>query len=115
MERNVMSWNIALDKGFEPRLYPYGPVNIPEGYYDARIDFKIWAKKTMAVVCYFSIEAINEKCCLSVFRMQATKAYKIRGCDIDFTTCPTGRIYKIRIGYNGKNKPVLQEAAFTWI
>jgi hypothetical protein len=23
MENNVLSWNVALDKGYEPRLFPY--------------------------------------------------------------------------------------------
>lgn len=52
MESNVLSWNVALDKGYEPQLYPYTANHIPVGEYTARLDFKIWAKKAMAVCCY---------------------------------------------------------------
>ena len=110
MERNVLSWNPALEQGYEPRLYPFNPEDIPAGIYNARLDFKIWAKKTMAVVCYFELVDIRKKCCLSIFRTTGDKQYMLPGGSIDFTTCPIGQLYRISITYNGKNKPVLREA-----
>lgn len=44
MGSNVLSWNQALEQGYEPRLYPY-LANIPLDEYDAKLDFKVWAKK----------------------------------------------------------------------
>lgn len=49
MECNVLSWNVALEKGYEPRLYPYATEYVPLGEYEAVLDFKIWAKKAMAI------------------------------------------------------------------
>ncbi len=54
MENNVLSWNIALEKGLEPRLYPYTAEHVPVGKYEAVLDFKIWAKKAMGICCYFT-------------------------------------------------------------
>jgi len=39
MENNVISWNIALEKGYEPRLYSYTAEHIPVGEYEAILDF----------------------------------------------------------------------------
>lgn len=110
MERNVWSFYIAIDMGYEPRLYPFNPDGITAGEYIAHLDFKIWSKKTMAVVCYFSISQIEIKCCLSVFRSRIDQEYILPGGDIDFTTSPTNKKYRIAISYNCKNNPVLKEA-----
>jgi hypothetical protein len=45
MENKVLSWNVALDKGCEPRLFPYAAEEIPLGQYDAVFDFKSARKK----------------------------------------------------------------------
>jgi hypothetical protein len=112
MERNVLSWKACLEKGYEPRLYPFNLDNIPAGIYNARLDFKIWAKKTMAVVCYFTLMDTGQKCCLSVFRTKGDEQYILPGGDIDFATCPIEIIYRISITYNAKGKPVIKEAEF---
>ena len=54
MENNVLSGNVALEKGHEPRLYPYTAEHVPVGSYQAVLDFKIWAKKAMGICCYFT-------------------------------------------------------------
>lgn len=110
MERNVLSWNQALERGYEPREYPFNPGDIPAGTYNAKLDFKIWAKKTMAVVCYFELLDIGKKCCLSVFRKRDDEQYKLPGGNIDFTTSPINQLYRISIEYNLKNKSVVKEA-----
>ena len=110
MERNVTSWGVAINAGHEPRLYPFNPEGIPAGEYTALLDFKIWAKKAMAVVCYFRLQDIQKKCSLSVFRLYENKEYMLKGGDIDFTTSPINILYKIVIDYKVKGKPVLKGA-----
>ena len=109
MQRNVLSWNPALEQGYEPRLYPFNPGDMPAGTYNAKLDFKIWAKKTMAVVCYFTLTDTGQKCCLSVFRTKEDEQYILPGGNIDFTTSPIGQLYRISITYNAKGKPVFKE------
>jgi hypothetical protein len=46
MDRNVVSWGVALKKGYEPRLYTYSPEEIPIGQFETVLDFKIWAIKS---------------------------------------------------------------------
>jgi hypothetical protein len=58
MECNVLSWNVALEKGYEPRIYPYATEDVPLGEYEAVLNFKIWAKKAMAISCYFTINSV---------------------------------------------------------
>jgi hypothetical protein len=53
MENNVLSWNVALEKGYEPHLFPYTAEEIPLGQYDTFLEFKIWSKKAMGMSCYF--------------------------------------------------------------
>ena len=110
MERNVLTWNQALDKGYEPSFYPYDSTDIPAGSYKAVLDFKIWAKKAMAVSCYFSLQDIERKICISVFRERADKLYHLPNSTLDFAECPTSREYEISINYNGKGKMSLKEA-----
>jgi hypothetical protein len=57
---NVLTWKNALDEGHEPRLYPYAAESIPTGQLEARLDFKIWAKNTMGVSCYFTAIAAGD-------------------------------------------------------
>lgn len=111
MKRNVLTWNQALEKGFEPSLYPYNETDIPEGNYKARLDCKIWAKKTMGVSCYYTFIEINKKCCITVFR-DKMEAYKIQNSSIDFAECPIGRLYSIEMSYNKNKKMFLKNISF---
>lgn len=102
--RNVLSWRVALDQGFEPRNYPYTADKIPIGQMQAKLDFKIWSKKTIGINCYFTALSTGQKFQLTVFRNELTKEYKIKGGAIDFATCPTEVVYEIEVGVNGKQR-----------
>jgi len=112
MATNVLSWGVALDKGFEPSEYPYTIDKVPLGEYEAILDFKIWAKKVMGICCYFTQVVSGKKFQLTVYCKGRTGAYKIiEGCGIDFTSCPIGTAYKIKVGANEKKKIVFEKAA----
>lgn len=100
---NVYSYQQALSKGYEPGLYTYQAKNIPIGTYKAKLDFKIYAKKAIAVTCYFSLELTDVKFALTVFRLKSGKReYKLPNCDADFKTCVTDQIYEIEVAKNSK-------------
>ena len=110
MESIVLSWNAALEKGYEPRLYPYEVEYVPPGIFEARLDFKIWAKKTMAIGCYFTQNDTGTKFQLPVYRRQKDERYMLEEGTIDFKTCPVGMVYLITVSFNGKQKVVLKNA-----
>ena len=103
---NVLAWNEALKNGCEPREYPYKDAII--GKINAMLEFKIWAKESVAVVCYFTDIESGTKFQLSVFRLK-DESYKLKGGDVDFTSCPTGEEYQLVIEKNGKGNPFLKE------
>jgi hypothetical protein len=110
MESNVLSWNVALEKGYEPRLYPYATEDVPFGCYQAVLDFKIWAKKAMAICCYFTQKDTGKQFQLTVYRRQIDKLYLLEEGDIDFKVCPVNAIYTITVVLNGKQNAALKNA-----
>lgn len=106
---NVLSWKQALDQGYSPKNYDY--TKCPIGVFEAALDFKIWANKTDAVTCYFTSEG-GVAFQISVFKRQADEQYKIKDCDIDFTTCPIDCIYQLTIERNTKGKPFIKNCSF---
>jgi hypothetical protein len=112
MECNVLSWNVALEKGYEPRLYPYATEDVPSGEYETVLDFKIWAKKAMAISCYFTKKNSGVKFQLTVYRRQKDEQYKLDNCEFDFKVCPVNTVYLISVNLNGKQKAALKNAAF---
>jgi hypothetical protein len=40
----MLSWNVGLEKGYEPRVYPYAAEEIPLGQYETFLEFKIGKK-----------------------------------------------------------------------
>ena len=109
MARNVLSWDVALRNGFKPHLYTYAFDAIPLGECEAMLDFKIWAKKIMAVGCYFTHAATEQKFQLTVY-CSGTGLYRIKDCPIDFTECPVGRLYKVKVIADQKKKIVFKGA-----
>ena len=67
MERNVLSFRAALDKGYEPRLYSYDPARIPVGEMDAVLDFKTWSKRIIAINACFTKRDTGEKFVVTVY------------------------------------------------
>ncbi len=111
MESNVLSWHIALEKGYEPKLFPYETDHVPLGEYEAVLDFKIWAKKVMAICCYFTLKDSGIKFQLTVYRRQKDEQYMIDDSSIDFKVCAVNATYLINVILNGKQKAVLKNAA----
>ena len=107
MSSNVLSWKDALAKGFNPSLYPY--LDVPVGEYDATLDFKIWAKKVMAISCYFTQHVTGKKIQLTVYCNEAG-LYKAGNSEINFAACEIGRMYRIEVIANQKKKVVFAHA-----
>ncbi|WP_121355714.1 hypothetical protein [Flavisolibacter nicotianae] len=110
MESNVLSWNAALQKGHEPRLYPYATETVPFGRYYAVLDFKIWAKKAIAIGCYFTQKSTGIKFQVTVYRRQTDKLYRLEGGDVDFKVCPVCAVYAITVFLNGAGNVALRNA-----
>jgi hypothetical protein len=104
---NVLSWRQALDQGFNPGIYSYS--DVPLGEYSAILDFKIWAKKVMAINCYFTQIDTEKKIQLTVYCNEAG-IYKPGSSDVNFATCPINRMYRINVITNQKKKIVFTHA-----
>lgn len=108
MANNVLTWKAALAGGFEPRLYSY--TDVPVGIYAAHLDFKIWAKKIVAVSCYFTQIDTGSKIQLTVY-CNEKGIYQVGNSAINFASCATGRIYRVHVIANQKKKIVFSAAA----
>jgi hypothetical protein len=107
MAVNVLSWKKAIGQGLHPGLYRYDEV--PTGEYAAVLDFKIWAKKLMAINCYFTQAETGMKIQMTVYCKEAGE-YKLEGSEIDFATCPVHRCYHIKVVANQKKKMIFAGA-----
>jgi|SaaInl5LU_22_DNA_1037371.scaffolds.fasta_scaffold97937_1 hypothetical protein len=96
----ILSWNQAIEKGFEPRDYSYKKEDIPIGTHKATLDFKIWAKGTAGISCYFTISETNQKIILTVYRDRTTKEYTIK--DVDFRDVNSNQQHTITVKLNSK-------------
>lgn len=108
MENNVLSWHKALAQGYQPGLYDFQEVSV--GRYLARLDFKIWAKKVMAINCYFTQTDTGRKIQLTVYCNESGH-YRLGSCAIDFLQTETGRVYQITVLAFQKRKTLLVDAA----
>ncbi|OFX83107.1 MAG: hypothetical protein A2W99_13275 [Bacteroidetes bacterium GWF2_33_16] len=104
--RNVLSWNQALEKNYEPRDYSFQKEDIQLGEFEASLNFKIWAKKVNGVTCYFTNKNDYQKFQLTVYRNKNLE-YKIDSCNIDFAECPTDELYKLTVTENKKGNTKL--------
>lgn len=107
MPSNVLTWSNALAKGFNPGSYSYS--DVPLGDYNARLDFKIWAKKVMAISCYFTRTDSENKIQLTVYCNEAG-IYKPGISEVNFANCEIGRTYRIKVIANQKKKIVFENA-----
>lgn len=108
MENNVMSWNHGLSLGYNPSEYPFIATLVPTGHFEAKLDFKIWAKKTVGVCCYFTDSRSGRKFQLTVYRRKEDENYMLDGCEIDFATCETDRSYMISVEIDNRGDKVLR-------
>jgi len=104
MGSNVISFRVAISKGYEPRLYAYDPALIPLGEFDALLDFKTWSKRIIAINCYFTKIDTGCKFVVTVYCQNKTGRYILQGSTVDFGLCPLGYIYRILIVGNGSDK-----------
>lgn len=108
MENNVLSWGNALKQGYQPGLYPYSPDEVPIGEVRAVLDFKVWAKKIMAISCYFTeVESGRH---FKVTAYCTRKGFVLNDGGIDFSTCPTNRIYHLTIVLHPKSRTMIGAA-----
>ena len=113
MDRNVLSYRAALEKGYDPRLYSYDPARIPLGEMEAVLDFKTWSRRIIAVNCYFTKTGTGEKFVLTVYGHPKTGRYTLAGSTLDFGQCSIECSYNVMVGRKGnddKNKAVLVKA-----
>lgn len=110
MNSNVMTWKSAVDSGLEPRDYPYAADEIPMGDFEAKLEFKIWAKPAFTISCFFTEVATGRKFQLSVFRRRADEVYGLAEGDVDFDVCPTDCVYRVTVRTNDQEKAVFQRA-----
>ena len=110
MERNVMSWNVAIEKGHNPSQYTYHAADIPLGEYKAKLKFKIWAKRVMGISCYFIHEETGKKFQLTVYRQPATKAYTLDSGGMSFDDSAVDYIYQLTISRNDKGRIIFEKA-----
>jgi hypothetical protein len=110
MNSNVMTWKSAVESGLEPRDYPFAAAEIPMGVFEAKLEFKIWAKLENTVSCFFTEVATGRKFQLSVFRRKTDEVYAVAEGDVDFHTCPADTVYLITVRTNDRDKAVLQRA-----
>lgn len=101
MKCNVFSFAAAKHRDLDTSLYVFKEHEVPIGRINATLDFKIWAKKVLAINCYFS--GADTKFILTVYCDRF--GYRLAPGGIDFSTCPTGMIYTVDIQFiNGKVK-----------
>lgn len=110
MRCNVFTWNEALGKGYSPWLYGYTTGEVPTGKLDAVLDYKIWAKKLMAINCYFTQVSNGRKFQITVYYNHSSKGYYIDG--IDFSNCLNAVIYFLIISRDNIGWPFLKAACF---
>src|ERR1700680_3000535 len=104
MERNVMSFGVAISKGYEPRLYTYDDALIPLGEFDAIIDFKAWSKRIIAINCYFTQTGTGKKFAVTVYCNNAIGRYEFPGSTVNFADSALGIPYHIKVNKGNKGR-----------
>lgn len=112
MERNVWSFRIAIGKEYAPRLYSYDPQQIPLGEFNARLDFKTWSKRIIAINCYFTKIDTKEKFVVTVYCNNQTGRYEVQGFPINFSDCTVNNIYRVTVSKNDKGRIILSKVEY---
>ena len=109
----MLSFRVAVSKGYEPRLYMYDPAKIPLGEMDAALDFRTWSKRIIAINCYFTKIDTGEKFVVTVYSHNNTGRYTLPTSTVDFGQCPVKCRYSIEVaihGSKGKSRMSLVKA-----
>jgi hypothetical protein len=104
MQNSVLSFRVAISKGYEPRLYTYDPAQIPLGEMDASLDFKTWSKRIIAINCYFTKTGTGDKFVVTVYCHNKTGHYALPGSTVDFGQCAVNCIYRVEVAMKGENE-----------
>jgi hypothetical protein len=112
MERNVLSFRVAIGKGYEPRLYTYDPGQIPLGKFDAILDFKTWSKRIIAINGYFTKRETGHRFVVTIY-CHKTGRYIVPGSSVDFGQCLTGVPYRMTLTRITNGKIVLIKVEVT--
>ena len=91
-------------------VYSYAGDDIPLGEYEAVLEFKIWAKNTMGISCYFIQKHTGKKFRLTVFRQPATKAYTLDSGGMSFVESPVNCTYLLKVSRSNKGRIIFEKA-----
>ncbi len=100
METKVFSFPQAVEAGYEPRDYEF--MNLPLGYQNVVLDFKIWSKNSPAVTMFCIVIETQQKIRFNVFRERLTKKYYLNKTNIDVVEMAYKTEFKVLILENSK-------------
>lgn len=105
--RRALSYRSAVEAGLE--LQSYAWADVPQGKWDARLDFKVWSNNTAAghLVCYFTALNDGRRYRLSAFRTSksADRRYTPKDGIIDFSSQSlNGQNFSLTIGRTAKSQ-----------
>ena len=107
MTRKVYTWKEAVRAGYDPSLYTYMPAT-PGGMCCARLDFKMWAKKIVAInACFTMVESDRLQFQVTVYPT-ARSGYRIGPELFDVFRCQSGMQYRIEVVSDKAGRWVLQ-------
>jgi hypothetical protein len=110
VEHNVYSFKVAIARGYEPCLYTYEPHQIPLGTFAARLDFKTWSKRIIAINCYFTKMVTSEKFVVTVYCNNETTKFQLCTSNLDFSCCSTDEVYIVSVSKNSRGRIILDKA-----
>src|SRR6478609_4833958 len=91
-------------------VYSYAGDDIPLGEYEAVLEFKIWAKNTMGISCYFIQKHTGKKFRLTVFRQPSTEAYTLDSGGMSFVDIAVNCDYLLKVSRNDKGRIIFEKA-----
>ncbi|WP_426154176.1 hypothetical protein [Pseudomonas sp. DC3000-4b1] len=105
--RRALSYKAAVEAGLE--LQSYAWADVPEGKWDARLDFKVWSNNTAAghLVCYFTSLNDGNRYRLSAFRASkpVDRCYTPKDGIIDFSSQGlNGQKFSLTVGRTAKSQ-----------
>jgi len=103
---NVLSFQSALNAGYQPREYTYEKDDIPTGEYHVILDFMIWAKKLPAIDLYCSIKQTGQKIRLTVF-LDKERSYKLHQTNV--AELSFGVTLVVQVDRNTNDNPTLNK------
>lgn len=103
---NVLSFQAALNTGYQPRDYSFEKDDIPTGEYHVILDFMIWAKRLPAIDLYCSIKQTGQKIRLTVF-LDKERSYKLHQTNV--AELSFGSTLVVQVDRNSNDNPTLNK------